>query len=82
MEDSTPSAASHTLQTVAFTALFLAACLLFPQVKFWLQLSKLPLLDDSSTGKKQRTAYMQSAKRMYAEGYEKVHQLRYVREYR
>ncbi|KAF2689091.1 ent-kaurene oxidase [Lentithecium fluviatile CBS 122367] len=71
MDTQTLLGSTHALQTVVFATLFLAVCLLFPTVNYWAQLSKLPALGSSASGKKQQQAYMRSAKKLYREGYEK-----------
>jgi hypothetical protein len=72
MEAHSFSASSHTLQTVVFTTLIIAACLIFPKLNYWTHLSKLPTLGSVSSGTKQHQAYLRAAKKLYKEGYDKV----------
>ncbi|KAH6618782.1 cytochrome P450 monooxygenase-like protein [Boeremia exigua] len=62
---------AHTLQTAAIAALIFVVCAFLPKLNYKSQLAKLPIFGGSSSGEKQRQAYLSSAKKMYIEGYEK-----------
>jgi hypothetical protein len=63
--------ASHTLQTVAIASLFFAVLWFLPQISFQTQLRKLPAYVYAPSSKR-RTTYLQSARKLYADGYKKV----------
>jgi hypothetical protein len=62
---------SHALQTIAAASLVFAACVYLPRLNFKAQLAKLPPLDYEG-GINSRTAFLQSAKKMYLAGYQQV----------
>ncbi|KAF2622679.1 cytochrome P450 monooxygenase-like protein, partial [Macroventuria anomochaeta] len=62
---------AHTIQTAAIAALLFAACALLPKLNYRSHLAKLPVFGGSASGEKQRQAYLNSAKKMYLDGYEK-----------
>jgi hypothetical protein len=57
---------------VASAALICAICLLFPRIRHRAQISRLPLLNGSASSEEQRRAYLESAHRLYLEGYKQV----------
>ena len=63
---------THTLQTAAVAALIFAVCALLPRLNYKSQLAKLPVFGGPASGEKQRQAYLNSAKKMYLDGYAKV----------
>jgi hypothetical protein len=63
---------AHTFQTVAVATLVIAVCAYIPKLRHQAQLAKLPVLDESTKGEKHYQKYLQSAKDMYMEGYQKV----------
>ncbi|KAJ4994467.1 cytochrome P450 [Stagonosporopsis vannaccii] len=62
---------AHTLQTAAIAALIFAVCALLPKLNYRSQLAKLPVFGGPASGEKQRQAYLNSAKKIYLDGYEK-----------
>jgi hypothetical protein len=63
---------AHTLQTAAIAALIFAACAYIPKLKYRAQLAKLPVFSGANGGEKHRQGYLNSAKVLYKEGYQKV----------
>lgn len=63
---------AHSLQTAVIAALILAACTLLPKLNYRSQLARLPVFGGPATGEKQRQTYLNSAKKIYLSGYEKV----------
>jgi hypothetical protein len=63
---------AHTVQTAVVAALIFAACALLPKFNYKSQLAKLPVFGGPATGEKQRQTYLNSAKKIYFSGYEKV----------
>ena len=71
METQNLAGLSHTLQTIAAASLIFAACLYISKLNFQAQLAKLPALNYEG-GKSTRAIFLQSAKKMYIEGYRQV----------
>jgi hypothetical protein len=63
---------AYTLQTAAIAALIFAACAYVPKFKYRAQLAKLPVFSGANGGEKHRQGYLNSAKVLYNEGYQKV----------
>lgn len=63
---------AHTLQTVGIATLIFAVCLFIPKINYRAKLARLPAFGGASSGEKQRKAYLESAKQMYNEGFQKV----------
>jgi hypothetical protein len=63
---------THSLQTVAIATLFFAICWLVPKLSYHVQLAKLPVFGNEEKGEKQRQLYLNSAKKLYDEGYQKA----------
>ncbi|CAI6339294.1 unnamed protein product [Periconia digitata] len=57
--------AAHTLQTVAVATLFFGIVFFFPKLMYYGKISKLPALDS------QKSYFISSARKIYAEGYQK-----------
>ncbi|KAF9693539.1 hypothetical protein EKO04_008549 [Ascochyta lentis] len=60
---------SHTLKSVIIASLILSACFVLSKLRDRSQLAKLPVLRSSSSSEQHRLAYMQSALKMYSDGY-------------
>lgn len=69
---------THTLQTAALAALIFAACALLPKLNYRSHLAKLPVFGGPAGGEKQRQAFLNSARKMYSDGYEQVSMLYYL----
>lgn len=63
---------AHTLQKAAVAVLIFAVCAFLPKLNYRSHMAKLPVFGGPASGEKQRQAYLNSAKKMYLEGYEKV----------
>lgn len=63
---------SHTLQTIAIASLVFAVCTFLPNLQYKAQLAKIPIFGGPGSGEKQRQSYLNSAKKIYSDGYEKV----------
>ena len=63
---------SHTLSTITVASLILSACLLFSKFRERSLLTKLPALQASGSSKQHRLAFMESALKMYSDGYKQV----------
>ncbi|KAH6611683.1 ent-kaurene oxidase [Boeremia exigua] len=69
MEAISFNGAGHTLQTVAVASLIFSAFLLLSNLRDRFQLAKLPELKSCNSSEQHRMAYMQSALKMYSDGY-------------
>lgn len=72
MEITTYNGLSHTLTTVIIASLVFPAYFLFLKAKERFHLAKLPVLRYSRNSEQHRLAYMQSALKMYSDGYKQV----------
>ena len=63
----------HTLQTVALATLIFAVCIFFSQINFYAQFRKIPAYTGNrGSSKKRQTAYLESARKFYEDGYKQV----------
>ncbi|KAF2190763.1 ent-kaurene oxidase [Zopfia rhizophila CBS 207.26] len=66
------SGVSHTLQTASVATLIFVACVFISQINYKAQLARLPIIGAEAGGsEKRRKVYLQSARKLYNEGYEK-----------
>ena len=65
----------HTLQTLAIAAFIVAASVYLQKIHFNSHIGKLPAFHNAISSETHRKQYLKSAKRMYKEGYEKVHSI-------
>jgi len=75
MEIQTFTDLTHRLQLLAITALVIIACVYLSQIRYNSHIAKLPAFHNAISSETHRKQYLKSAKRMYKEGYEKVHSI-------
>lgn len=63
---------SHLLQAAVLAALIYVLSTYLPKFNYRKQLGRLPVLEDTVSGEKQRQTYLSSAKKLYSDGYAKV----------
>ena len=63
---------AHSVQTAVIAALIFAACAFLPKLNYKAQVAKLPVFGGPKSGEKQRQTFLNSAKKIYISGYEKV----------
>ncbi|KAF2116783.1 cytochrome P450 monooxygenase-like protein [Lophiotrema nucula] len=60
----------HAIQTVALATLIFAVCVFFTQINFYAQFRKIPAYaGNPGSSKKRQTAYLESARKFYEDGY-------------